>query len=448
MQTIASCVSSYGSATVSNYSITLWDALKFEILNVQEEDVADDALLSLQALGTRLARGINDTHKENVYLERFLKAVLTDCWEQLQEPTHKQAKPAGRILQTLGATSSISFDLIAKDILPRLMTTYQGAENIPKQKALLEILIQLLDSSLTVHNATNTAESLKMADSPLMPFKDDLLQLGTQALMGAAAEELSFRIVGLNILLRMGLLRQYLESSELSLIVQCLNEVLVNEDPNGRNELKKEAIQAIVQLSSQNPSVIMDKTLPTLMSRLPDDSNEGSQGYLNILETLAQVGTEKHVSDTVIRRLLNKLDTVLQNPGGTTYVRAILSTIYYILSRNNFLEHGNSLFYHQKINVNLISRLVMASTGKGSVTALNDAQNLQILGRLVAKIMKSLNSEDRQLASYQAYALFVGNETFAPIPFRSDSKPLEKLTMIISTYVLAGAPPTVSMNVL
>ena len=47
LQTLMSCVAYYEPRTVSLYSVTLWDALKYEILNVQEEDLAVDSLKSV-----------------------------------------------------------------------------------------------------------------------------------------------------------------------------------------------------------------------------------------------------------------------------------------------------------------------------------------------------------------------------------------------------------------
>jgi DNA repair/transcription protein MET18/MMS19 len=50
LSTITACVTEYGPRTVSLYAITLWDALKFEVLNVQEEDLAKEALTALAAI--------------------------------------------------------------------------------------------------------------------------------------------------------------------------------------------------------------------------------------------------------------------------------------------------------------------------------------------------------------------------------------------------------------
>ena len=61
MQTIRACASSYGSKPVSTYSAALWNSLKFEIWNAQEEDLAEEALMSLQAIAVSLSKGLDST---------------------------------------------------------------------------------------------------------------------------------------------------------------------------------------------------------------------------------------------------------------------------------------------------------------------------------------------------------------------------------------------------
>ena len=173
LQTITACVLSYGITTVSVYSLTLWESLKFEILNVQEEDLAEEALISLQAIATSLGRGL-DSADPKTPLARYLRPITKECNEQLQEPQHKQAKPAGRILSALGKTSPVTFSLIVKAVVPSLMTLYQDSypdsDSITKQRALLEVLVQILDSAIAVHGTPSLPAPTTTVENPLEPF--------------------------------------------------------------------------------------------------------------------------------------------------------------------------------------------------------------------------------------------------------------------------------------
>src|SRR5438034_5001908 len=100
LNALAACISAYDPATVSRYSITIWDSLKFEILNAQEDALADESLHVLQVLAKHLGPG---SPLQQSPLAQYLKPIAKECSEQLREPQQKQAKPARQILQSLSA---------------------------------------------------------------------------------------------------------------------------------------------------------------------------------------------------------------------------------------------------------------------------------------------------------------------------------------------------------
>ena len=437
MQTIGACASSYGVTTVSNYSITLWDSLKFEILNVQEDDLAGEALKSLQSIAICLSSGCDLTDSGSP-LANYLRPIIRECNDRLQEPTHKQARPAGQILGALGTTSPVSFARIVRDVLPPLETLYQNADSIAKQRALLEVILRILDSAIAVYGAPNTPAPPVPVENPLEPFKDRLFELSIRALMSTATEEISFRITALRVLLRLCMVRNFLQKDEIGMFVQYLDEILLEDDANGRNDLRREAIQALVEISKFKPNLIMEITLPAFMARLPESCISDDRGHLVILEGLAQLSKDSFVSDTLVRRLLNKLDVVLRNGGSHAYPQAILLAIHYILSQRELSHNPNLDTYHGKIVVGLISQVVLASTGQEPVTALNDIVTLEILGRLVLMIVQALDEHKQKSVSSHIYSLFTDETNFTPILFRIGAPPLERSTMVLSTSLMAG----------
>lgn len=437
LQTITACALSYGITTVSNYSLTLWDSLKFEILNVQEEDIAEEALVSLQAIAIRLGRGLDSTDPKTP-LARYLRPITKECNEQLQEPQHKQAKPAGQILRALGIASPATFHLIIKAVVPPMMTRYQDADSIAKQRALLEVLLQILDSALAVYGTGSIPSPTKKSENPLEPFKDRLFELTSQALMSSVADEVSFRVTALKALLRLCLLRGYLQDNEIGMAVQYFDEIVLLEDPTGKDDLKREAIQALVELSRIKPNLIMDITFPAFMAKLPDASPSDERDYLITLEGLAQLSVEKYVADTLIRRLLNRLDVVLLREGSSAYPKAILSTLQFVLCQRDLDQDPNLSNYHDRIVVGLSSRVVLASVGKAPTTALNEESTLEVLGRLAMMIVRALDEHKQKSVALQVYSLFVDDAEFVPVPFRDNIPKLQVSTMILSTFLMAG----------
>lgn len=445
LQTITACALSYGITAVSNYSITLWDSLKFEILNVQEEDIAEEALVSLQAIAIRLGRELDSTDSKTP-LARYLQPITKECNELLQEPQHKQAKPAGQILSALGIASPVTLFLIVKAVVPSMVTLYQDADSIAKQRALLEVLIQIFDSAIAVYGTPSTSAPATKVENPLEPFKDRLFELNSQALMSSVADEVSFRVTALKALLRLCLLRGYLQENEIGMAVQYFDEIVLLEDPTGKDDLKREAIQALVELSRIKPNLIMDITFPAFMAKLPDSSPSDERDYLITLEGLAQLSVERYVADTLIRRLLNRLDVVLQKEGSSAYPQAILSTLQFVLSQRDLDQDPGLSNYHERIVVGLISRVVLASIGKAPSTALNEEPTLEILGRLAMMIVRALDEHKQKSVALQVYSLFVDEAEFLPVPFRDNIPKLQMSTMILSTFLMAGVKHSVSLQ--
>ena len=428
---------------MSNYAVTLWDSLKYEILNVQEEDLAEETLIALRAIAAKLSQGLSSSDPKTA-LARYLRPIIKECNEQLQEPQHKQAKPAGQILSSLTSASPISLYLIVKAVVPPMLTLVQDADSVAKQRALFEVLVQIFDSA----KVTSQDESARIPGAyiykPLEPFKDRLFELSSQALMSTAPEEVSFRVVALRLLLRLCAFPKYLENNEIGMVVQYLDEIVLLEEVNGRDDLKNEAIKALVLLSKIKPHLIMDITFPAFMARLPDSSVADSRDYLITLEGLAQLSAEKSISDTLIRRLLNKLDVIFQHEGSFAYPQAILSTLHYVLSQRILAQDPNLGTYHEKIVVGLASRTALACVGSEQTPALTNESLLETLGRLANQIVRALDEHKQRSVGLQIYSLFTDEPQFAPVPYRKDAPKAQRSTMILSTFLMAGVGKGVS----
>ncbi|KAI9819508.1 MAG: hypothetical protein M1827_006956 [Pycnora praestabilis] len=445
LQTLAACALNYDVTTMSNYSITLWDSLKYEILNAQEEDLAGEALFALRAIAVTLSTSL--TSKTPLTpLARYLRPITNECNEQLREPQQKQAKPAGQILGFLGTASPIAFTLIIKAVMAPLLTVYQDTDGIVKQRALLEVVVTLFDSAMEVFGIRGYGEqySAKLTlESPLNYFKDQLFDLLSQALMGTAKEEVSFRIVALKGLLRISKLRDYLADNEIGMVVQYLDDIVLLEDPHGKDELKSEAIQALVEISKFKPYLIMDITFPAFMAKLPDSDKEGNNQYITTLEGLAQLSVERDIFLILLRRLLNKLDVVLLNKASPAYPRAILSCLLYVLS-NRKLEVDNNLgMYYQKLVVDLISKAVGPTEGDGELTALNDETVLDVIGRIANLVVRFLTISEQNAVAFQIYTLFTDGVRFRQVISIEEATVDHRRTMILSAYLLAAIPRNV-----
>lgn len=406
--------------------------------------------MALQAIASKLSLELAPSNPTSA-LARYLRPITKECNEHLREPLHKLAKPAGLILSSLCQTSPVALFLIVKAILPSLLTLYQDMEGIAQKKALLEVFVQIFDAAITVCDSKNAASMDSEIPNPLDLFKDRLFDIASQALMSTFADEVSFRIVAANLLSRFCSLRHYLLQNEIGMIIQYLNDIILFDDQNGPDDLKREAIQALVEISRSKPNLVMDISFPVFMARLPDLESTENNDYLVTLEGLARLSVERTIAETLIRRLINKLDLVLQkDQASSSYPRAILSTLYYILSsQQNLAEDQNLGFYYGKILVALINQVVLASTGICPPTSLNEDTSMETLGRLGNLIVRATTPDQKRSVGLQVYSLFTEASLFPPIPSRESLPPKkQRMTMILSTWMMAGIPSGVRMRLL
>lgn len=441
LNALIACIYSYDPDTVSRFSITIWDTLKFEILNAQEEFLSDISLQALQSIAKRLSEGVTEA-SEQLPLAQFLRPITKECNEQLREPQQKQAKPSQQIIGYTSAASAVSFTLIVQSVVAPLFTIYQEADGITKQRALLETLDVLFDSAISVFGAWTTRGLQTITGNPLLEFKDQFSEIFGQALMGSAKEEVSFRVSALKGFLRLSTLREYFQENEIGLFVQYLDEILLNEESVGRDDLKKEAITALAEVSKYKPRLIMDITFPAFVARLPDFDDGTSSNYLPTLEILAQISVEKDIFDTLVRRLLSKLTILLQKeqPGSASYPKAILLTVLYVMSQRKMDRDPNLGLYYEKIVVGFCRSVAVSAFGKAKNRILNDATVLDTLGRLSNLIVRSISKQQQDEVAANVYTLFTPADEFYPVPFTPSASDDHHRTMIISTYLLAGLP--------
>lgn len=440
LQTMAACSLEYDEHTMSLYSITIWDALKFEILNFQEEELAEEALNTLKAVAVKLKEGAA-SDDSNTSLARYLKPICKECNENLQEPQQKQTQQTKQIMKALSATSPIAFTLIIKAVLAPFFTIYQDADSIAKQRSLLEALNSLLESAVEVFGSWKSLEPRPKVENPLDPFREQLSEVLSQALMSTIKEEVSFRVAALKGLVLLSQMKGLLQDNEIGMYVQYFDEIVLKEESYGKDELKQEAIAGLAEISKHKPHLIMNIAFPAFMATLPDSDSGDESAYITTLESLAQISTEKEIFETLLRRLLGKLDVLLHNDAkNASYPHAILSTILFVMKQRGLENDPNLESYFDKIVVGLTKRAVLPSVDIGPKTALNDIKVLETLGRISTLIVRNLPSMNQHYVASNIYSLFSEQDGFHPVPFASSTTPSQCATMVLSTYLLAGLP--------
>jgi DNA repair/transcription protein MET18/MMS19 len=380
---------------------------------------------------------------QDMPLAHFLKPIIQECNEQLREPQAKQAKPAREIIRHVSSASIPAFIIVIQSVVAPLFTIYQEADSIAKQRAFLETYVTLLDSALDLYGTWADKGFTQQFENPLTAFQDQFTEVFSQALMGAAKEEISFRQTALQGLLRLSTLRNFFQDNEIGLFVQYLDEILFNEEVVGSGALKKDAVSALAELSRYKSNIIMEITLPAFMATLPDQDDGTDMKYITTLDTLAQLSAQRNIFETLVRRLLNKLDLLLQGDSShPRYARVILLTIIHAMHKktDDATQNLSLDSYYDRIVIGLSKRAALASTNDSS-KILQDVSVLDTLGRLCTLIVRSLSREKQDEVAENIYTLFTTeSDDFKPVPFSQTSNRNQKRTMILSTHLLAGLP--------
>ncbi|KAF2731286.1 ARM repeat-containing protein [Polyplosphaeria fusca] len=430
---ITSVASEYGPRTMALYSITLWDALKFEVLNVQEESLAEEALNALAAIARTLSQGTNGP------LQAYLRPIAKECNEHLEDAPTKQSQASARFLKAIANVSPEVTNIVFPNVLPNLLVLYQNADTTSKRRGLLEVFVQLVRADIDVYGSWR---SLGTADqslaNALTEYKDQALDVMLNGLNSAPIKEVSFRLVCLDGLLQMSKARQLLSDNQIGEIIQLLHSIVIHEESYGKDEVKEAAINGLVEIAHQKPEIVIHKAFPAFLAELPDKDEDGSKAYVPVLEAFAKLASEEQMFGTVILRVKNKFSAAVKQGATPTYLVALLSALLYALTQgeSRLQQDPESSTYFQDIVLPLLQRA--ASSDSTHPAAFDNETTLDLVGRICNLIVRPLNLEQHDKVAVELYTLFTGSSQSALPPFQVDSTSEQGKTLIVSTHVLAS----------
>lgn len=426
----------YGPATVNLYSITLWDSLKFEILNSQEDDLAEEALNGLQAIARTLSQSPHDGP-----VQLYLKPITKECNEHLEDAPTKQSAATARILGAIAKASPEISSYLIKAVLPQLFALYKSAPNITKRRGLLEVLNVVVDSNIESYGRWRRDHVKNMAAAPnaLREFGEQCVNVYTSAL-SAPIYEVSFRLLALQGLRGLAMVRQLLDDESISDIVRLLDNILIHEESHGKDEVKAAAIDALVELAHQKPQLVIDNAIPAFMGQLPDADTSQSNNHVSILEAFAKLSVGQQLFNTIMIRLKNKLYAALRHNASQQYVLSILSAILYAFSRGSIdlSNPANSGPLYADIVIPLIKDVSGAGESLNGNTVAQEEKVLDIIGRICNAILRSQQWVAQTEVCRNVYTLFRTSDIRSVAPFQLDVDSVLARSMILSTHLLSS----------
>ncbi|KAF2480474.1 Dos2-interacting transcription regulator of RNA-Pol-II-domain-containing protein [Neohortaea acidophila] len=316
LQAIQACVVGYTPNTINQYSVPLWDALKFEILNVQENDLAEASLQALALIAAKFA-------ENEGRLNTFLGTIIKECNEHLEDAPTKQSQAAGLILHAVAGSAPTVADKIAKGVLPKLFTLHNSSESLAKRRGLLEIFNEIAKAYVGLTLAAPSTNIDTFQESAA-----EALQATLRAVQRAPKSEVSLRLTAVEGLAFLLAIPRLLTQDQTYQVVDAMTDVILHETIQGHGDIRPQSIQALGEMAHTCPAAIRDRAIPAFMAELPD-APDGNYAFSPVLEAFAQLSAEQQVFDTVVRRLKNKLGAAKHQNASASYQRALLlATLY------------------------------------------------------------------------------------------------------------------------
>lgn len=375
LHTLQACIVGYEQKTINLYSVTLWDALKFEVLAAQEEDLAVEALKTLGLIATSFSTGLEGP------LNAYLRPIIKECNEHLEDAPTKQSQSAGRILHAVASASPVVADRIARGVLPTLFDLFRSSNSISKRRGLLEVLNQITQAFID-----SQALGDKVIIEGLKTYSGESLEALLRALINAPKAEVSFRLVSLTGLVHLTTIRGLLSETEVDRCVDAVTDIVLHERIEGHGDIQPQAIDTLIKLAHTVPSVVRERTMPGFMVELPEVPSDSS--YTPTLEALAKLSSEREIFDTVVLRLKNKLNGARQQGAPRSYQQALLLALLYAFTRGSPLREDGivrSAYFTDYVEP-LLSRIQQTPVPDW------DAAELDVVGRLCNTLLRPQSS--------------------------------------------------------
>lgn len=321
------CIQSY--TNLSQFSITIWDTLKWEIWNGENDDFIDRSTQNIAAIASQLGQKKSSFEDDNNELSKFVDYVTQECIVIFTDDTKKRMiQPCARILSKIASTSAYASTLVFRPSLPTIFTLWQSLDTMADKTRLIESLNIILEARLNIpHSSTSDTEtpsesSTKDLDVEYMArriaimeecfdkFRESLVELYFGA-TSRSSSDLELQIAtfrGLTLLAKIrnnSTDRPFLNSFEQGTIIERLNETAF--DLKEAVKLRTSAVASLSALSVRYPDTFISITLPNIIGRLPDrlDSGHGNDSDLAqvvwLLDSLVDISckaTCKHELET------------------------------------------------------------------------------------------------------------------------------------------------------
>ncbi|KAK9479765.1 RNAPII transcription regulator C-terminal-domain-containing protein [Lipomyces japonicus] len=419
VQSLTACVENYDVQTIEAHWEEIFNSVKFEVLHDGEDDIPDLVCSLLKSLGSALSIGLLRAIDESA-LRKYINSALEELSPHLSNLQSRQALPSAKILSAIAESSFPAYDAIVERAIPN---TFQLIDlsvpaTLTQQKTALEILIMFLEAAGNLYGWKTEHVSKSERENGLVPYKDDLFQVFSKAFVSVPEEEVSFKLLALQGLVKLALLQRFLDDNEVGMIVQYLDDAILTD----KNEpVCSAALASLQALGRVRSSLILDIVFPAFLIQLPDPADEVSgfsnkKHYRTILSALADLSIDRGIFETLAVRLLNKLDYVIKDGINVDYAQSILATILLVLQRKVSDTAWDAKFFFYDLTPKLISTTIVSVIKSPFSKIFSDSTVISVISKIINLLVRSVETSEQQEFATQIFKLFLLNQSSTLIP--------------------------------
>jgi len=390
-------------------------------LAAQEDDLAVEALKALGLIAASFSTGFEGP------LNAYLRPIIKECNEHLEDAPTKQSQSAGRILHAVSSAAPVVADRVAKGILPTLFELFKASQSISKRRGLLEVFNDVVKAYIETSAAGDT-----LVMEGLQAHSSDAFVALLRALLNAPKSEVSFRLVSLDGLVKLTAIRGLLPQADVERAVEAVTEIVLHEHLDGHGDIRAEAIDALTKMAYTAPHAVSEKAMPAFVAELPDVPQDDAS-YVPVLEALARLSSAKEAFDTIVLRLKNRHTAARQQGALKAYQQALLMAILYAFTHGSpAIDDGIIRSSYFSDYAEPLLRQIQETPG-----AEWDAAELEVVGLICNTLLRS------QISHFQSTSYNTTVQWLSPSAEQGASHDIIHAVAPFSLYYYAAIRPEV-----
>lgn len=289
-------------------------------------------------------------------------------------------------------------------VLPQLFRAYHIDTDTQARGANLVIISDLLEALRVAYTTPGTSRT-QSAERSIEVYRDELISILTSGLDNPSP---TVKTPALHGLLQLTHIPGFLTVEEIAYAVQRINPLLIHVQTD---ELRDEAIKGLSAISLLAAKPVEEITLPLLFGKLPDyaptlDAPELRLQYSQILTSLAALCVSPSLFETLVRRILAKLDYLcdesspmdenntdsesIRHECNVAYAYALLDCLLKTLKQKVTGKHVDVPKYFDQIVPRIFSICVAGAHPSGPSIAA-DARILKIAASITETMTRTLS---------------------------------------------------------